>query len=96
MKFLNESYNTVMSESKVVFARRGKTVARKFRCTVGKRKGRVVSSPQQCVAPIDLKKRFVMKRTKASQGKRMMRKAQRTKRTNPASKIIAKLNRARR
>ena len=84
MKFLNESYNTVMSESKVVFARRGKTVARKFRCTVGKRKGRVVSSPQQCVAPIDLKKRFVMKRTKASQGKRMMRKAQEQK--NKSSK----------
>jgi hypothetical protein len=95
MRFLNESYNGVISESKVVFARRGKTVARKFRCT-GKRKGRVVSSPQQCVAPIDLKKRFVMKRTKASQGNRMMRKAQRTKRTNPASKIVAKLNRARR
>ena len=93
---LNESYNTVVSEAKVVFARRGKTVTKKFRCTVGKRKGRVVANPQQCEAPIDLKKRFVLKRTKGSKGSRMLKKAQRTKRTNSASKIAARLNRARR
>ena len=93
---LNESYNTVISEAKVVFARRGKSVTKKFRCTVGKRKGRVVANPQQCAAPIDLKKRFVLKRTKASKGSRMLKKAQRTKRTNSASKIAARLNRARR
>lgn len=95
MRFLTESYNTVVSESKVVFARRGKSVTKKFRCTVGKRKGRVVSNPQQCNAPLDLKKRFVMKRTRAAKGNRMMKKAQRTKRTNPASKIAARLNKAR-
>jgi hypothetical protein len=94
--FLNESYQTIVSEAKVVFARRGKSLTKKFRCTVGKRKGRVVSNPQQCAAPIDLKKRFVLKRTKASMGARMAKKAKRTKRTNPASKIAAKLNRARR
>jgi hypothetical protein len=96
MKFLSEAYNTVVSESKVVFARRGKAVTKKFRCTVGKRKGRVVASPAQCAAPIDLKKRFVMKRTKASKGARMAKKAQRTKRTSAASKIAARLNKARR
>ena len=95
MKFLSEAYNTVVSEAKVVFARRGKSITKKFRCTTGKRQGRVVASPQQCSAPIDLKKRFVMKRTKASKGKRMTRKAQRTKRINPASKIVAQLNKAR-
>ena len=55
MKLLNEAYNSVVTEAKVVFAKRGKAVTKKFRCTVGKRKGRVVSSPQQCAAPIDLK-----------------------------------------
>ena len=93
---LNEAYNTVVSEAKVVFARRGKTVTKKFRCTVGKRKGRVVANPQQCAAPIDLKKRFVLKRTKAAKGSRMAKKAQRTKRTNAASKIAARMNKARR
>lgn len=92
---LNESYSTVLAEAKVVFARRGKAITRKFRCTVGKRKGRVVANPQQCSAPLDLKKRFVLKRTKASKGNRMIKKAMRTKKINPASKIAAALNKAR-
>jgi hypothetical protein len=94
--FLTESYNTVVAEAKMVFARRGKTVTRKFRCTVGKRKGRVVSNPSQCMAPIDLKKRFVLKRTKSMKGGRMNKKAQRTKKLNPASRISAQMNKARR
>ena len=93
--FLTESYNTVVAEAKMVFARRGKTVTRKFRCTVGKRKGRVVSNPTQCNAPIDLKKRFVLKKTKAMKGGMMARKSKRTKRTNPASKIVRQLNKRR-
>lgn len=93
---LNESYNTLVTEAKVVFARRGRTVTTKFRCTVGARAGRVVSNPSQCAAPIDLKKRFVLKRTKMAKGARMMKKAQRTKRVNPASKIVARLNKSRR
>lgn len=93
---INEAYNTVVTEAKVVFAKRGKKVAKKFRCTVGKRKGRVVSSPAQCAAPIDIKKRFVMKKTKAMKGARMTKKAQRTKRVNPTSKLIKQLNKARR
>jgi len=93
---LNEAYNTVVFEAKVVFAKRGNKIARKFRCTVGKRKGRVVSSPQQCAAPIDIKKRFLMKKTKAAKGARMTKKAQRTKRVNPTSKIVKQLNKSRR
>lgn len=93
---INEAYNTVVTEAKVVFARRGNKVAKKFRCTVGKRKGRVVASPAQCAAPIDIKKRFVMKKTKAMKGPRMTKKAQRTKRINPASKLVRQMNIARR
>lgn len=79
-------------ETKMVWARKGKKIARKFRCTFGKRKGRVVANPSQCSAPIDMKKRFTLKRTKAQKGSRMTRKAQRTKRTNPASKMVRALN----
>ena len=94
--FFTEAYNTVVSEAKLVFAKRGNKVVKKFRCTVGKRKGRVVANPSQCSAPIDLKKRFTLKKTKASKGARMTKKAQRTKRINPASKIVKQLNKARR
>ena len=93
--FLNESYNTISSEAKVIFRKRGKKVIRAFRCTVGPRKGRPVQNPSQCAAPINLKKRFVMRRTRAAKGARMMKKAQRTKRLSPASRIVARLNKAR-
>ena len=80
-------------ETKMVWARKGKSIARKYRCTFGKRKGRVVSNPSQCSKPIDMKKRITLRRTKAQKGSRMTRKAQRTKRTNPASKAVRALNR---
>lgn len=86
----NESESLV--ETKMVWARKGKKIARKFRCTFGKRKGRVVSDPSQCSKPVDMKKRFTLRRTKAQKGSRMTRKAQRTKRTNPASKMVRALN----
>ena len=93
--FLNESYNTIVAEAKVIFRKRGNKVKRAFRCTVGPRKGRPVQNPQQCAAPINLKKRFVLRRTRAQKGARMMKKAQRTKRLSPASRIVARLNKAR-
>jgi hypothetical protein len=79
-------------ETKMVWARKGKKIARKFRCTYGRRKGRVVSDPSQCGAPVDMKKRFTLRRTKAQKGSRMARKAQRTKQINPASKMVKALN----
>jgi hypothetical protein len=79
-------------ETKMVWARKGKSVARKYRCTFGPRKGRTVSDPQQCSKPIDMQKRFTLRRTKAQKGSRMTRKAQRTKRTNSASKMVRALN----
>ena len=93
--FLLEGYEDVVVEAKLVYGKRGNKVVRKFRCTVGKRKGRVVSEPSQCSKPIDLKKRFTLKKTKARMGARIAKKAQRTKRLNPASRILRQLNNAR-
>ncbi len=89
---LTELLDDPVVEAKLVWARKGKQLTRKFRCTVGKRAGRVVSKPTQCSAPIDLKKRFTLKRTKAIKGARMARKARRTKKFNPASRMVQKLN----
>lgn len=80
-------------EAKLVWARKGKKITRRYRCTFGKRAGRVVSNPNQCNAAIDLKKQFVMRRTKAQKGSRMMRKAKNTKKMNPASRMVKMLNR---
>lgn len=80
-------------EAQLVWARKGTKLVRKFRCSVGQRAGRVVSDPSQCSAPIDIKKRMNLKRTKAKMGARMSRKAQKTKKFNPASKALKRLNR---
>lgn len=79
---------------KQVWARSGKQVVRKYRCAGGKRHGRVVSSPSQCFAAIDIKKRLTLKKTKAKLGKKLVRRAKKTKRTNPASRRIAAMNKA--
>lgn len=82
-------------DEKQVWARSGKKVVRKYRCTSGSRKGRTVSKISQCFAAPDIKKRFQLKKTKARLGKRLARKARRTKRINPASRRVQSLNRRR-
>ena len=91
---LREFYNNL--EESQVWARSGKKVVRKYRCTGGSRRGRVVSKMSQCFAAPDIKKRAQLKKTKARLGKRMARKAKRTKRTNPASRRVASMNKKRR
>lgn len=81
-------------EERQVWAKSGKKVVRKFRCSGGFRKGRVVAQMSQCFAAPDLKKRVKFKQTKARLGAKMARKAKRTKRINPVSRRIASLNRS--
>ena len=78
------------------WARSGKKIVRKFRCSGGARKGRVVAKMAQCFAAPDIKKRQTLKRTKARLGSKMIRKARKTKRINPASKRLRSLNKRRR
>jgi hypothetical protein len=80
-------------EAKRIFARKGNKIVMKYRCTSGMKAGRIVASPQTCSKPIDMKKRVNMKKTKARLGSRMIRKAKKTKRINPASKRLKTLNR---
>ena len=77
------------------WARSGKKVDRKYRCTSGPRRNRIVAKMSQCFAAPDPKKRMQMKKTRARLGSRMMRKAKKTKRINPASKRVQALNRKR-
>jgi hypothetical protein len=83
-------------DEKQVWARSGQKVVRKYRCGSGARKGRVVSKISQCFAAPNVKRKIQLKKTKARLGSRIARKAQRTKRVNPASKRIQTLNKSRR
>jgi len=79
-------------EARRVWARRGNKVVQKFRCTSGWRKGRLVSTPASCSKPLDIKKRFSIKKTRARLGPRIVRKTKRAKRFNPITKRITQLN----
>lgn len=81
-------------EEKQVWGRTGKKVVRKYRCTSGRRKGKVVAKMQQCFAPLDIKQSVRFKRVKQRLSSRMSRKSNRTKRVNPASRRIQALNRS--
>jgi len=88
---LRELIDTPIDEG-MAFAKRGNKVVRKFRCSSGPRKGRIVKDLGQCFAPADIAKRHRLKVTKARLGARMARKAKRTKRINPASLRVKALN----
>ena len=78
------------------WARSGKKVVRKYRCSSGLRKGRVVAKMAQCYAAPNIKKRMALKKVKARLGSRMIRKSKKTKRINPASKRVQSLNKKKR
>lgn len=88
---LRELIQPTIDES-IAWAKRGSNVVRKFRCTMGPRKGRIVANLGQCAAAPDVAKRNRLKITKARLGARMVRKAKRTKRINPASIRTRNLN----
>lgn len=77
---------------KQVWARSGKKIVRKYRCTTGGRKGRIVAKPAQCFAAFDVKKRITLSRTRSRLGTRMMKKSKRTKNINPVSRRVQSLN----
>jgi hypothetical protein len=83
----------VLVESRIVWARSGNKVKRKIRCTTGKRRGRIVSTIGACNKRINIKKRYIFKRAKQRFKARMKIKQMRTKRYNPVSRRVARLNR---
>lgn len=82
----------ILFEAQIVWARKGSCLVKKYRCTSGIKKGRLVSNPGECNKPINLKKRASMKKTRAIKGPRMTKKAQRIKRTNPISRTLKLIN----
>ena len=89
---LDEITSETITEARMVWRKQGNKIVRAVRCTGGPRKGRVVKSGSDCSKPINIKKRMTLKRTKARMGKRMSRKANRTKRINPSSMRLKSMN----
>ncbi len=92
--FISDVITDGIHEAKMIYGRKGKTVVKKYRCTFGRKKGRIVSNPSVCSAPLDIKKRFIMKKMKARMGARLQRKIKFTKKYNPASRRVRALNKS--
>lgn len=75
-----------------VFGKKGNSTVRKYRCTSGSRKGRIVAKAATCNAPKNVKASNTLKTTRRKKGKSLSIKSSRTKRTNPASRRLTRLN----
>ncbi|ASV44027.1 hypothetical protein PBI_SCTP2_12 [Salicola phage SCTP-2] len=78
--------------AKLIYGRSGSKLVKKYRCTQGRRKGRIVSQPQNCFGPPDIKKKMRMRRLRKQKQKQIARKTKKTKRMNPISKQVQRLN----
>lgn len=81
-------------EATPVWSKSGTHSVRKYRCTSGSRKGRVMSSAAACNAPINIHKSKQFKQTKAQKLPAIKIKSRLTKRSNPASVQNFRLNKA--
>ena len=70
-------------------------VVRKFRCTSGSRKGRIVAKDATCNAPINVKAKLTMKKTRARKSPLIGIKSKFQKRMGAQSQRIARLNKTR-
>ena len=67
-------------------------LVRKYRCTSGSRKGRIVSSPTTCNQPKRVSSSINIRKAKYKYGRNINIKSQRTKRAGAFSKRLAKIN----
>lgn len=79
-----------------VAGRKGDKVVRKYRCTTGSRKGRVVAKPSTCNAPRNVGQSVSLKKTKRKKGSNMQVKTNRSKRAKASSVRLKTANVGRR
>jgi hypothetical protein len=82
----------IVESSVMAWGKKGDKIVKKYRCLSGPRKNRLVNAPADCSKTIDPKKRIQLKKTMAKMGKRISRKARKTKRVSPVSKMIKRKN----
>ena len=77
-------FEGTLQELKQIYGRsqaHGKSggIKKRFRCSSGPRKGRIVADPSTCTKPLDVKRSYRMKKTRRKSNTRMTRRAQITK-----------------
>jgi len=87
-EFLEDAIN----EHRMVWKSTKKGPKLAWRCTSGFRANRTVPDARDCGKPLDYAQRARMKVTRAITAKAQARKAKKTKKVNPTSKLIRKMN----
>lgn len=78
-----------------IYGRTGGKLVRKYRCTSGQKKGRIVAKAATCNTPIKVSKSAALKRTKARKAPIIKIKSRFTKRTNARSLQLQRQNKSR-
>jgi hypothetical protein len=81
-----------ITEHRLVWKRTPTGVKLRWRCESGPRKNRTVPNVTDCSAAPDMAKAQRMKTTRQRTKIRQARKAKRTKKINPQSRLISRLN----
>jgi len=83
-----------LTEHRLVWRRNPRTgkITLRWRCESGPRAGRTVPSVKDCSGAPDLAQAQRMKKTRQRTKIRQARKTKRTKRVNPSSRLLQRLN----
>lgn len=87
--------NEIITEGALQIAgRRGGKIVRKYRCTSGSRKGRIVAKPETCNKPKRVSSSINIKKAKAKRGSAMKIASARTKRAGGLTKRLTQINKS--
>lgn len=81
-----------ITEHRLVWKRTPAGIKLRWRCESGPRKNRTVPNVTDCSAAPDMAKAQRMKTTRKRTGIRQAKKTKRTKKINPQSRLISRLN----
>ena len=85
---LREMFESAVS----IMGRSGNKNVRKYRCTSGVRKGRIVARATTCNSPINQKAKLTLTKTKRKTPNKIKINTKKTKRSNPASRRLKRIN----
>lgn len=77
-----------------IMGRKGNKLVRKYRCTSGSRKGRIVADPATCNKPKRVKSSINIKKAKARRSSAMKVASARTKRARGSTQRLTRINRS--
>lgn len=77
-----------------IMGRKGNKLVRKYRCTSGSRKGRIVADPATCNKPKRVKSSINIKKAKARRSSAMKVASARTKRARGTTQRLTRINKS--